>query len=396
MKKLISVILLGAVLLISVACSDKSNDDVSKKETEQTQKDAQNDTLVPNVPAYEEEKPLNQNMDIYKCEFTLGGENYKLPCKWDDFLANGWELSGQYVTLDTMIGGYTSKEYGIKNGDSIVNVVFDNTSVNAKKLKDCDVSSITIKRGDIGSMNVSLLGGITFESTKDEIVNVFGEPSSVYDEAGYMVIFYTLDKACEVTITKDSNDENGDKITLSNYKEPEEAEVSKKAPAYLSDYVRPESPGDDIFSGNVVVDGDLYRMPAPVSEFLNNGWEFKEKCDFVEGLESESFDLVKNGKEISVLVKNYDELATTLENCAIYRVTGDVVLPGNLKPGMTQQKFEDTWEEEHGYLGDCIYMGEYASYIEYSSDKNMTIRASVDTQTNLISHISFENSVWDY
>ena len=50
-----------------------------------------------------------------------------------------------------------------------------------------------------------------------------------------------------------------------------EKNADVKLPKCLSNYETPAELGNDIFSGNISIDGALYRLPAPLSQLLDNG-----------------------------------------------------------------------------------------------------------------------------
>ena len=55
--------------------------------------------------------------------------------------------------------------------------------------------------------------------------------------------------------------------------EQEEEESEEESTGVVYEYVAPTELGDDIYSFNFELDGHVYTLPAPVSEFLDNGWE---------------------------------------------------------------------------------------------------------------------------
>ena len=66
----------------------------------------------------------------------------------------------------------------------------------------------------------------------------------------------------------------------------------------------------------IEVDGALYQLPCPVSEFVNNGWEVVDgkSEESIEGRGSGKVTLRKNNFEFWTYVRNYDDNATAVEN----------------------------------------------------------------------------------
>ena len=61
----------------------------------------------------------------------------------------------------------------------------------------------------------------------------------------------------------------------------------------MTNYQTPAALGSDFMDPEVEFMGNLYRLPAPVSAFLDNGWEMKDVAEdaFVEGVGLEFIDM---------------------------------------------------------------------------------------------------------
>lgn len=61
-----------------------------------------------------------------------------------------------------------------------------------------------------------------------------------------------------------------------------------EVPEIRTNYQTPAALGSDFMDPEVEFMGNLYRLPAPVSAFLDNGWEMKDVAEdaFVEGVGS--------------------------------------------------------------------------------------------------------------
>ncbi|MBR6765510.1 MAG: hypothetical protein IKM06_03400, partial [Clostridia bacterium] len=115
----------------------------------------------------------------------------------------------------------------------------------------------------------------------DDIIAAYGTPSNRNDQSDYVSLKYYSSKDATYG------------VSFMIYTDPEEAkysyvsvrndistgvktETSNDRPEYLSKYTAPTALETDPFSEIISVDGDLYRLPAPLSEFLNNGWTIKQ------------------------------------------------------------------------------------------------------------------------
>lgn len=175
-------------------------------------------------------------------------------------------------------------------------------------------------------------------------------------------------------------------------------EVKEEVPAYLSKYVTPESLGIDLTKGKIYIDGDLYSFPAPVSEFVNNGWEIKSKPGAVVSGGSESLTFQKNGSNLSVQIKNYAEYQTTAENCAVWLITvgAEENIPIKLPNGISfdskkadvEKAITDSFESsESGTMYRFAYSNKEGSYY---------LSISCDTKSDKVCRIGLQNDNWDY
>ncbi len=121
---------------------------------------------------------------------------------------------------------------------------------------------------------------------------------------------------------------------------------------------------DDIRSGQLVIDGQVYTFPMQVSDFLDNGFHISNSYENVEefelepGSDSSSFELFSEDGEHYVRVSAYNvsQENLTVDKCMVdylYVSASDVdlVLPGGIykhsKPAQLQEKYEaaDEWDD---------------------------------------------------
>ncbi len=107
--------------------------------------------------------------------------------------------------------------------------------------------------------------------------------------------------------------------------EPTEAVLAYVAPTEMSD-----DPMDYVFE----LAGDLYKMPAPVSAFIANGWTLKKEggdAGIVAGYDYGYATLTKDGDDLAVSINNYDPNAQVIENCFVTDITFYSSSPFGLK-----------------------------------------------------------------
>ena len=133
-----------------------------------------------------------------------------------------------------------------------------------------------------------------------------------------------------------------------------------------------------------MVEGDLYRLPAPLSAFLNNGWEISSKpYDFVPGKTvygaglsfafAPRFQLSRGSVTLDIsMFYNFSDKPLIVEHCFVMSLSMDfqskfeIVLPGGVTVGMSESRLlelhrntldledghEDSWYRAYMYDPD--------------------------------------------
>lgn len=178
-------------------------------------------------------------------------------------------------------------------------------------------------------------------------------------------------------------------------------------------YAAPQELGDDLSSFNLVLDGDLYRMPAPLTVYIDNGWEItKEGLDDISVYENGflSVEMTRNGKTFyGVQLGAINDGVVNIENffvSGIRNITSPeymffgtnnqeitVVLPG----GVTIGTPEDAMKEAYKSLFDSgdIYVRQDDDdqiLYEYIGWYGRNIQLYVNKETKQVYNISMQNN----
>lgn len=264
--------------------------------------------------------------DIYGYQIEYAGNLIQLPMTYDDFTAMGWTLS-KNDSPDTMI---STGSYGMatfNNGEVSAYVDMINFGINEAPLSDCLVGGIKLDLAwgdiDLSSLTVKLPGGIVMGTSNiEDIKAAYGEPSDTYEGDLYTKMTYQQDsyQRAELYVYKEENTLL--QVDLRNFKEPEDFDkgsVSTEVPDIVSNYKAPTALGGDFMEPDVEFMGSLYRLPAPVSAFLDNGWVMKDVAEdaFLEGGGLEFIEMMKENQTARFSVYNLTENATSIENCFV-------------------------------------------------------------------------------
>ncbi len=347
----------------------------------------------------EEQKPeVSLSENLWDFEFSIEEEVWKLPLELSKWEEKGWSFEEKETTLDAET--YIEGEILSKQEQKIY-VDFVNPEGQKKPLKECYVGGILLKYEEKGPC-YQLPAGITLgESTIVEVTDQFGTPTDEYEEKDDIYITYEYGKYKEVELVFHIDDEVLYQVRMKNYREPENAEeeISDKIPEVVKAYKAPEEYDKNFQEYVVKYDNCFYQLPAPVFEFVKNGWEIlKEGSDtYVKPGRHGYVTLEKNGQSLYAVVKNYGEETTDIKNTFVTNVSGDFdvtkvsigvgdeIVLGMAVEEMKERLDEQSYERSEEENGD--------NYFLYSDEsKKNFIRIFVDRDLQLVREIEVSNS----
>ena len=186
---------------------------------------------------------------------------------------------------------------------------------------------------------------------------------------------------------------------IGNGKKKADAEL----PRCLSKYETPAELGDDIFSGNISIDGDLYRLPAPLSQFLDNGWVLDKEISLIKPGWSEFLEIERNGKKLYIAVSNLATYKTSTLNCAVYRfrsATCPIIFPRGLELGVTEEyEFDLKVGSLFTFEGKAYFNG-YEHYwyrfLDPKDNSRLDMQFFFNADNSTLGGIEYSTSRWDY
>ncbi|MBQ9156189.1 MAG: hypothetical protein IJ137_05365 [Eubacterium sp.] len=250
--------------------------------------------------------------------FTLEGKSYTLPFAYSELEADGWITD---TDMNQTLSPYTYTHiYICKDGkDEDLYIDLFNADSNAQKLKDCMVSEIEFTEKLLQTYNFELVNGIKPGDDQTTVTNAMGNPTNTDDGDDFTSIVYggRTDSSQIVFVwwkVSDDVTKEGNKITIS----------SNEIPAYLSEYKAPASVGEDFDSSTFTLDGTVYQLPCPATEFIKNGWNIENSEDLPRRRSAINRPMEKNGVIIHVTFYNYADCWAKLENCAVTSIEATV------------------------------------------------------------------------
>lgn len=392
MKKKMLVLFLAVGMILGGCQNTQEKPQTGKRE--ETSRDETEDT-----PEEEKNYDVKLSKNLYDFEFAINDTVFHLPQALDDWKETGWSYeraeSEEMLDGDSFLEGETLKN---EEKELIVDIV--NLDGEKQQLGACSVGGVTLENTDKDNMVYQLPGKITVgESTLDDVLDAYGDPDDRYEEKDWVYVTYEYGIYKKADLVFDIEDEVLEKAVLKNYRDSEPEETSKDVPKEVSDYQAPEAFSENPLDFIVQFDGDFYQLPAPVSEFIKNGWKIDEEGSdtSVKAGRHGYVTLEKDGQTLYGVVNNYSKSAVPIKNSFLTNLHGDfdvTKVPIQIYRGITLGMNEESMKEA---LSDAKYETkedeEGVSYYLYADEeKRDYVRIFVDKNLKLVREIELSNS----
>lgn len=386
------IIIIAAILVIAIAAGavwffvlrDKGSDSDSKKDS----KAGKETTDTVPVDAYDEDDTNDTNEDTF-LSFDLNGITYQLPASVSDFTDNGWTLDDEDYNDYDLDAGEIIDDIYMMMGEEEIWLRVKNMTGDSANISDCTVCSFSVDEYDI-SVDFSVCGTIDFNSSYDDIVNALGEPGCKTTYGYWIECYYFAGEAshAEKSLYFSFWDGELEKIEICNYNAEDcYVSASTETPDYVTDYTAPTDMGDSVASGIVDIDGDLYQIPAPVSEFVDNGWKIVVQYGSMDTYQN--IVLERDGKRIKLEAASLDEEIRNAENFSVFEVESDYmdvniaigpadnpITIGTSKDVVDDLATEDFSFDEGGYYYCCSQGGVYVE-IWFDEDSDTVSKINI-------------------
>lgn len=266
--------------------------------------------------------------DLYSFKIGIDGTVYQFPMTYDEFTKLGWEYDDDDTrTLDAH--SYTAVERFVRDEDYVY-TSFLNLSDKEKPYSECVIGGIEIEKDMLGDSEVTLPGGIIYpKATEEDIIKAYGEPTDRYDGGdGYITLTYSLSSYQEVKFSFTC--EGFDEVEIQNFMDPNDVATAsgneEEKLDIVDKYEAPKKLSDSFKDYTVEFAGDLYHLPAPVSEFVDNGFKIVTSESNMQ-VEAEGYGwvtLMKDNQSMWVVANNYANEETTINNCFVISIEADV------------------------------------------------------------------------
>ncbi len=344
--------------------------------------------------------------------FTLEGVHYTLPCSFDELSRNGWDVEWVYDAEETTPGKDRCAFPATYRGsyEKQVTLEYYNGSTSARPVSECRIGYISVWQD--GGASIVLDNGITFGSSYEAVQAAFGQPDEESEDSDNTkdLIYCGRDDQGEdqrIAIRISTATDSVTGIYLEYYKTlPDDAVYTVyETPSYLSAYRAPSSMSISLADTVFILEGALYRLPAPLSAFTDNGWTLDAYEQTVPGLNSDpNVWLERNGVSVRVRVKNFSEYQLETKNCVVCEIhfseqfSPDVnfSIAGGIGYGST---FLDL-RSAAGIYDVAEYGGSddrsYYCISDTNNDTSWSYDVCINKGTNRATEITVSNYDWNY
>lgn len=185
MKKLVLMGMCAVLCFQMTACSGGASKDTQKKE----------------------EAMALLGDDLTSGELVIDGKKYSFPDDISKWTGDGWHISNRYDNTDTFELEYNVETnvfemYNDEKSSEYVSMCAINLEMEPKKIEESTVSYLDVDLSQAkDALYVVLPGGITCESTKEDVRNAYGEPDEETDD--YFQYAYTNADGLDIVIEID-------------------------------------------------------------------------------------------------------------------------------------------------------------------------------------------------
>ena len=198
---MLMICMVVSTCFLTACSSDKDKDDKSdssKKENSSVADTSKSDSSKEDSSEAEKPAPTNPNISAKwdSNQFSIDGKIFTLPCKLSDLDAAGFKLTSnkdKSIQPKNIVFGVDLKD---TNGHVISGRYYNSTD-KAIPLSECTLVNLSISSNITANstFNVVLPGNITLQSTKDDVIKAYGNPTKITDTEGSSFILLEYQKS---------------------------------------------------------------------------------------------------------------------------------------------------------------------------------------------------------
>lgn len=302
MKKCFCMLVIIVIVICNLsACANGDSNHNSLEPTAQSN----NVTIDTNEKGYELIK-MDANIDSFQLQ--IQDQLYKFPMRYSEFVSNGWRIDDRYEDPSVKIGSNQDELVWFVNGDYRIICYLYNPDHSEQNYENCLVAGLQVNiETEAEGLDVFLPGGLKLgESKKDQFVASYGEADDSFESPTSSSLTWGTENIWSNVEVRFNSEGIAIEYIGSNPTTPDDFVYSD--PVILEqEYRVPNALSSDIEDRIVLFAGNLYSLPAPLSAFIENGWETTEANETVSGNGILFLYLKRNDVEFHVTVHNYSD-----------------------------------------------------------------------------------------
>lgn len=294
----------------------------SKEMDENSWMSTEESILEQNNVQYEASSQLSNQIDSFQLQ--IHDKVYSFPFAYEDLMKNGWVIQEKYASENDEISSRQDKLVWHVLENLKLDFFLYNPDTTIHSYQECVVAGVTFSFNDVSVEDfVFIPGGFQIGvATKEDVLAAFREPDKVNEmNDGVSYVEYRTDNVwASVTLRFDAQGI----LTGYNAENPIATEgysLTEGSDKVIPDYIVPMELSGSPVDAIVNFDGQLYRLPTPVSEFLKNGWETDDSEIMIPGNGISFFQLTRDGIELHCTAYNFNEQACILKNGVIVKLS---------------------------------------------------------------------------
>lgn len=347
-------------------------------------------------PSQSMTEPLQMSNELMDFTVQLEGVVYQLPCRYEELKEQGWVIS-YGATEESILRGNSSHPFQMSRNGKTIGVTVYNLSGNAATIKNSLVGGFDVEKSS--GVELVLAQNVSLQMSMQEILDTLGTPSYRNDTENYCHFYYQGEESISTVqffMYTAEGKEDRSSIHIENMIDTGEfkTETNPEKPLFLLSYQAPEELEATAASSVVRIGGDLYRLPAPVSSFQENGWVIVQQPSYVCAGNTDSIRLERDGAKLTLSVVNSSAYQTLPENCAVYKcnIKASDGIACELSGGVRLGEIVPTEAVE----AFSMYAGGSKNTLDYSDEKaQLKISIDLNPQTNEVTDICVQCDLWN-
>lgn len=324
-------------------------------------------------------------------QFFIGGSMYQVPVTVSEVLKDGWVFGLNEEAENVIPASETAETYFTLSDGTVIFATLENFGNEEITFRQAYIVGVKFDKDYIGAKSdLTFFKNLSLGfSGRKYAENIFGKCHDIFKTNSGTVLNYKKGEKT-VKLLFDNSTRKLKEIEYINTSSPEDFSQNAFKQISSQRYKKPEELGDNLVSGVMEIEGDLYKLPIPVSEFLKNGWEISFKDDDKTTLSGNEYAfgiLTKDGVKIpDAEIYNFDKTKNDVENCYVISVAVsseskiDISLPKEIKTEMT----EDGFLAAVSGLNCILNSAEFNQYTFTDGKINLTV--DVDKQENKVKY----------